>query len=118
MRLALDHHYTRLIAEQLQLRGHDAVAAYERGWHELDDEELFDRCVAETRALLTNNVSDFVAVSQRWAGEGRHHAGLIFTADASLPRTGATIGVYVELLDALLNENPGASAFLDRIEWL
>jgi hypothetical protein len=118
VRLALDHHYSHLIAEQLRDRGHDVVAVHERGWHRLDDEELLDRCAAETRALLTNNVSDFATLSQQWAGDGRHHAGLVFTADASLPRTRATIGAYVQRLEALLIDNRGESAFLDRIEWL
>jgi predicted nuclease of predicted toxin-antitoxin system len=118
VRLALDHHYSHQIAEQLRARGHDVVAVYERGWHRLGDEELLDRCVAEARTLLTNNVSDFVGLSQQWAGQGRYHAGLVFTADASLPRTLATIGRYVELLEALLTDNPGDTDFIGRIHWL
>jgi predicted nuclease of predicted toxin-antitoxin system len=118
VRVALDHHYSHLIAEQLRDRGHDVVAVHERGWHQLADEELLDRCVAEARALVTNDVTDFVALARRWAGEGRHHAGLVFTSDVSLPRTRATIGAYVELLGSLLTDNPGEVAFRDRIHWL
>jgi hypothetical protein len=55
---------------------------------------------------------------QRWSAEGRHHAGLVFTSDASLPRTRATIGTYVDLLETLLRENPGESVSVDRIHWL
>lgn len=118
VRLALDHHYSRLIAEQLRDRGHDAVAVYERGWHQANEEELLDLCAAEGRALVTNNVADFVALAQQWTGESRHHAGLVFTSDASLPRTRKTIGTYVELLADLLTGNPGEADFLDRIHWL
>jgi predicted nuclease of predicted toxin-antitoxin system len=118
VRLALDHHYSRLIAEQLRERGYDVVAVYERGWHLAGDEELLEHCSEDGRALLTNNVGDFVAISQRWAGEGRSHAGLVFTSDASLPRTRATIGTYVGLLADLLTDNLDAGAFTGRIHWL
>jgi predicted nuclease of predicted toxin-antitoxin system len=118
VRLALDHHYSLLIAEQFRDRGHDVVAVYERGWHQCSDEELLDRCAADDRVLLTNNVGDFVAIAQRWAAEGRPHAGLVFTSDASLPRTRATIGTYADLLEVLLRDNPGEVAFVDRIHWL
>jgi hypothetical protein len=42
----------------------------------------------------------------------------VFTSDASRPRTRATIGTYVDLLEALLREHPGEIAFVDRIHWL
>jgi hypothetical protein len=118
VRLVLDHHYSREIAEDLRGRGHDVIAVYERSWHQLDDEELLDRCAAEGRSLLTNNVGDFMIISQRWAAAGRHHTGLVFSSDVSLPRTRATIGTYVERLEALLNEHPDEGAFVDRIHWL
>jgi hypothetical protein len=116
--LALDHHYSHLIAPQLRDRGHDVVAVQERRWHQASDEDLLDNCAAEERALVTNNVGDFVAIAQRWAGEGRHHAGLVFTSDASLPRTRGRIGRYVERLDAMLGDNGGETTFVDRIHWL
>ena len=50
--------------------------------------------------------------------EGRSHAGLVFTSDASLPRTRATIGTYVGLLADLLSDNLDAGAFTGRIHWL
>lgn len=118
MRLALDHHYSMVIADRLRERSHDVVAAHERAWHALGDEALLGRCAVEGRALLTNNVGDFVVLAQRWAEEGRHHAGLLFTSDASLPRTHATVSRFVELLDAVLTANPGEVSFVDRIHWL
>jgi predicted nuclease of predicted toxin-antitoxin system len=118
MKLALDHHYTRAIAEQLRSRGHDAVAAIERGWDREEDEQLLAICASEQRALVTNNVADFTAIVRRWAIQGRTHAGLIFTSDASLPRTRGTIGAYVKLLDDLLSQHPGPDAFTDLVHWL
>lgn len=118
MRLALDHHYSALIAVELRGRGHDVLAAVERGWQASTDVELLAACAAESRALLTNNVPDFAVLARLWAAEGRAHHGLVFTSDRSLPRTRDTVGRYVALLDALAREHPSDDALLDRIVWL
>ena len=118
MRLALDHHYSPLIARRLRDRGHNVVAAIEVGWETEDDESLLARCTDDRRALLTNNVADFAALARAWPTEGRAHGGLVFTSDVSLPRTRDTIGRYVEQLDALLQDNPGDDSFVDRVHWL
>lgn len=118
MRLALDHHYSRIIAEQLRNKDHDVVAAVERGWEQEDDEPLLALCAAEQRALVTNNVADFTVIAQSWAAQGRQHAGLIFTSDTSLPRTRGTIGTYLQLLDELLAQHPALDGFTDLVHWL
>lgn len=118
MKLALDHHYSRMIAEHLREAGHDVVAAVERDWQREDDEPLLALCAAEQRVLLTNNVGAFTTIARRWAASGQSHAGLIFTSDASLPRTRDMIGKYVRMLDDLLQLHPGSAAFTDRIHWL
>lgn len=118
MRLALDHHYSSQIAAVLRSQGHDVVAAVERGWQLLADEELLSVCAGEQRALLTNDVGDFALVARRWNAEGRGHAGLVFTSDASMPRSRRSIGVYVEALDAVMKANLGNDALADRIWWL
>ncbi|HWL42892.1 MAG TPA: DUF5615 family PIN-like protein [Ilumatobacter sp.] len=118
MKLALDHHYTRLIAERLRERGHDVVAVIDRGWELLDDEELLDTCHAEQRALLTNNVQDFAVIARRWAADGRSHHGLIYTSDAGRPRTRAATGRFVDDLAELMTAGPATDAFIDQIWWL
>jgi hypothetical protein len=118
VKLALDHHYSTQIAIQLRRRRGDVIAVVERGWEHEDDEALLALCGGEHRALLTNNVADFAVIARRWALEGRHHAGLIFTSDLSLPRDRHTIGLYVTTLHALLRANPADHAFSDRIHWL
>ena len=118
MKLALDHHYSTQIAIQLRKRRCDVIAVVERGWEGEDDEALLALCTAESRALLTNNVADFTVIARRWALQGRHHAGLIFTSDTSLPRGRNTIGRYVTALQAVLRGDPGDEAFVDRVQWL
>jgi len=110
--------YSPQIAVQLRKRRCDVVAVIERGWEHEDDEPLLALCAGETRALLTNNVADFTVIARRWALEGRQHAGLIFTSDASLPRGRHTIGRYVTALQALVRANPADNAFIDRVHWL
>lgn len=117
MRLALDHHYSTKIADQLRARGHDVVAAVERGWHLEEDESLLALCHGEQRTLLTNNVADFAFIARQWAAEGRSHSGLIFTSDAAMPRSRNTIGRYVTALDEVLISQRGTYA-LDQVRWL
>ena len=118
MRLALDQHYSTQIAVELRRRGHDVVAAVEKGWEAEDDERLLMRCETEERALLTNNVGDFVVIARSWATQGRRHLGLTFTSDASMPRGRDTIGRYVDALESLLVANAGDTDFVDRVHWL
>jgi hypothetical protein len=118
VRLALDNHYSPRIASRLRDKGHDAVAAIERGWEMESDDALLTVGHGEHRALLTNNVADFVVVTRRWAVDGRSHSGLVFTSDASLPRGRNTIGRYVQVLDRLLKSLPDDDALVDQIRWL
>lgn len=118
MRLALDHHYSTLIATGLRDVGHDAVAAVERGWHLLDDDQLLDACSREKRSLLTNNVGDFAVLARHLAADGQAHHGLVFTSDHGFPRARHTIGQYVEALDQLMTHHSQVDALVDRILWL
>ena len=118
MRLLLDEHYSNQIARQLRARGHDVVAVSERSWRGEDDEALLEIAVGERRALMTNNVRDFVAIARRWSESGEEHYGLLFTSDASMPRDSRSLGRYVRLLAALLERHPTDAALANQMRWL
>lgn len=118
MRLLLDEHYADVIAQRLREAGHDVQTVSERGLKGLDDEALLVLCAGEDRALVTNNVRDFVPLARAWAAAGREHAGLLLTADASLPRHKGGVGRYVTVLSALMDAYPGVRELGDQVRWL
>ena len=119
MRLLLDEHYDRRIAEQLRRRGHDVVAATERSdLLGLPDDELLARAHVDRRALLTEDVRDFTRLVRDAAASGVDHHGLVFAHPRALPRGSDTIGRFVSALDELLRLHPGEDALLNDYRWL
>jgi hypothetical protein len=118
VKLLTDEHYSTQIAIQLRAAGHDAVAVLELGITGADDEALLILAAAQGRALLTNNVRDFAAISALWARGGQDHRGLLFTSDESLPRGRGTIGLYIEVLSGLFDANPAEDALRNQVRWL
>jgi hypothetical protein len=119
LRLLLDEHYTRVIAEQLRERGQDAVAVTERpDLVGLDDSELLRLAAAERRALLTENWGDFQRVLREAEASGARHFGVVFTSSERLPHGKGTIGLYVRVLDDFLTRHPAEDALVDTYRWL
>jgi predicted nuclease of predicted toxin-antitoxin system len=119
VRLLLDEHYSPEIARQLRSRGHDVIAVAERSdLVGLGDDELLWRMARERRAIMTNNVKDFVPLANRAALEGREHYGLLLTSDRSMPRHLDTIGQFVGALDGLLQRHERDDSFCNQIRWL
>ena len=116
MRLLLDEHYSPKIAAELRKRGHDVVSAAERG--DLRDRELWNLASAERRALVTENVADFMPLVREAAAAGERHFGVVFTSPRSLPRSLGTIGAYVKRLDGFLREHSALDALADKVHWL
>ncbi|CAN5570614.1 hypothetical protein BH24ACT15_BH24ACT15_28650 [soil metagenome] len=114
MRLCLDHHYPRVLADRLVDLGYDVITAHQRGWHTLEDEDLLAACTAEDRALLTNNAKDFMPIVTSWPAQGRPHHGVILTDDARWPRVADTTGKFLDALIPLLRGDD----LTDRIHWL
>ena len=118
MKLLLDEMYARAVAEQLRARGHDVVAVTEvderRGQ---PDPEIFAWAQAEERAVVTDNVADYMPIHGEHVGAGRPHHGLVLTHDKRFPRgQPATTGRLVTALDQLLAHPPQTASFLRWLE--
>jgi hypothetical protein len=119
VRLCLDEHYARAIAEQLRDRHQDVISVKERqDLVGISDRDLLRTMQAETRALLTENVGDFMPLVHELAAAGENHWGVVFTSPRSMPRGAATIGLYVEALDGFLRERPADDDLQNQVSWL
>jgi predicted nuclease of predicted toxin-antitoxin system len=79
LRLLLDAHISgRVIGRRLRETGHDVLALDEhRALEGLDDPLVLELAAQEDRILVTFNARDFAEILQRWAVDGRSHAGCI-----------------------------------------
>lgn len=119
MKLVLDEHYSKLIAERLRTRGHDVISVKERSDLEgLLDEQLFPLMAAEQRAILTESWGDFGRLMQQAAAAGATHYGVVFSSRQQLPRSRETIGLYLDVLDDFLARHPEADALRDSSRWI
>lgn len=119
MRLVLDEMYPAVIAEQLRTRGHDVVSVHEPDYRPLEgapDEDLVAAALAGGRAIVTENVSDFVRLETQALATGEPFPICVYTTNRQFPRgEPGTAGRLVQALHVLLNEPPGPrSVFLKR----
>jgi hypothetical protein len=119
LKLLLDEQFPLDIAKHLRERDHDVIAVCERpDLISVEDEALLALSTAEQRALLTNNVRDFVPIATRWVSDGRTHYGLLFVSDRTLKRSRNTIGAYVSALDKFIAAHPAEDALREETRWL
>jgi hypothetical protein len=80
-------------ADRLNARGHDAVTPAQLGAHNLPDEVLIELAAADNRVIVTENASDFAAVTtatvlfvrKAWWPAGTLSAKLADAIDAWAP---------------------------------
>ena len=119
MKLLLDAMFSDRIADQLRQRGHDVLAATERSdLLKLPDPDLFAAAQAEQRAVVTNDVTDFIALDRLYRQQGRAHYGLIFTSDRRFHRSREGIGQLVLALDVFLDTASAAARATSLVHWL
>ena len=119
MRLLLDELFSPRIAAELRSRGHDVISALEvEILRSQPDQVVFEWARRESRAVVTDNVPDFVRHHGECLGRGDHHFGLVLSRNKSLPRLRGAIGPFVRALDALLASMPDVNALRDGISWL
>ncbi len=118
MKLLLDEMYPASIAEQLRLRGHDAVSLHDPDYRQLEgapDEEIFTLATAIERAIVTENVPDYRRLEAAALARDEPAPGLVYTTNRQFPRgEPATAGRFVLALAALLDarEQLRSSIFL------
>jgi hypothetical protein len=71
------------------------------------DEELLAYATTERRALVTENVADFIPLATQWAGRHTTHSGLIFSNPKRFNRaTLAYPGTLIAALREFLADPP------------
>jgi hypothetical protein len=116
--LLLDEHCSPEIARQLRAQAHDIVAVAERAdLVGLSDGELLRRMAQERRAIMTNNVKDFVPLTSRALLEGSDHYGLLLTPDKSMPRRNDATGRAVDALDTFLQCHQAEDSCCNQVQW-
>ena len=105
MKLLLDEMWPPEAAHQLRLRGRDVEAVVERP--ELrgkPDEVIFSAAQSEGRAVVTENVADYLPLAAARIQAGQSHFGLILTSNRRYPRhEPRTLGRLVAALDELMS---------------
>lgn len=101
--------YPAVVAEQLRRHGHDVRAVIERmELRSLTDSAVFGLAQQERRAIVTENVADFVPLADAADQRGQPHHGLILIDPAKFARGNRrTIGRLVTELGAVLQTYAG-----------
>ncbi|MGI8607900.1 MAG: DUF5615 family PIN-like protein [Candidatus Dormibacteria bacterium] len=119
MRLLLDEHFSPTIAEQLRDHGHDVVALVELSHlRSRPDEDVLDYATAGGRAVVTENVVDFVLLHEAWRKRGDLHSGIVLSSSRRFPRTKTGVGRLVSALADLLDQTTEDEVFDGRLTWL
>jgi len=119
VKLLLDEHYSPRIAEHLRAQGHDVTAVVARPeLAGLADRTLITAARDDGRALVTENVGDFMPIATELARTETPHAGIILTNPHRFPRSRDGMGRLIEALHDLLVACPQDDAFADRVVWL
>jgi predicted nuclease of predicted toxin-antitoxin system len=119
VRLLLDEHFSFRIAEQLRKRGCDVVAVAERtDLRQMSDEDLMRWAHANERAVVTENVQDFLPIHAELLNHGEPHSGIVLTSPHKFPRSTAGIGTLVTALAKLLDERADRGPLRSDVLWL
>ncbi len=110
IRFLMDEDVYGAVSSALRRAGIDALSTTEAGRGGESDQSQLDWASNENRALLTFNVGHFAALHAVRIAEGRHHAGIIVSAQRPI---GEVIRRLVHLASAL-----DAESMRDRLEFL
>lgn len=118
MKLLLDEMYPARLARALREQSIDAEGVDERSpLRGLADEELLVVAAREGRALVSENVADFMRLYGEWGASGRRHPGIVI-ALSSLLADPAGYEALVDALVELCEKHAGAEGLSDAVHFL
>lgn len=118
MKLVLDAHYSPRIASQLRERGYDVIAVSEHAaLRELADEDLLRWAQGDGRAIVTEDVADFIALHHTFLSRGDLHTGLLLTSPRKFSREISAVGRLIDALAAFLDAHTEEN-YEGQIGWL
>jgi hypothetical protein len=68
------------VAARLRRAAFDVLTTRDAGMTTANDEQQLEFATRQNRVLFTHNVRDFRRLSERWAKQGRAHAGLMYSS--------------------------------------
>jgi predicted nuclease of predicted toxin-antitoxin system len=107
--LVLDEMFPAVIATALRDKGFDVVAVQEHPeLRALSDAAVFEAAQQQRRAIVTEDVGDFLPLDANAHAQGRPHFGLILTSPVSMPRHGrGFVGTLTRALESFLGDHTG-----------
>ena len=106
MKWLIDEMLPPTIAGELNALGHDALSVAEAGLAGEPDESVYAAALAQGRVVVTENVSDFVAiVAQRLANE-QPCVPVVLVRKADHPHGGALVHHLAQRLHQWAQRNP------------
>jgi hypothetical protein len=113
LKLLLDEMYSPGLAKALRAADVDACTVAELGLAGSSDPEVFAAAIADGRALLTENVADFVRIAAEHLTAGRHHPGVLIALSSRFSRRAAGIGPLVTAISDVADQQ-----LTDRLVYL
>jgi len=110
LKLYLNENLSWRIAKALREYGYDVVSSEEVAMNETDDATQMAFAVSEQRAIVTNNVRDFVELGKHYAATQQPHYGILLTTKASLR-------VLISRLRHVL-DRMNAEEMINRTRWI
>jgi predicted nuclease of predicted toxin-antitoxin system len=120
VKLLLDEMISPRVARELREHGHD-VQAVKKDRPDLasrNDREIVRQMAAECRTIVTNDVADYQTIHDRFLATEEEHSGMVFTFDATMPRTKNAIPQWVKVLAELIAAHPNDDSLRNRVHHL
>jgi predicted nuclease of predicted toxin-antitoxin system len=113
LKLLLDEMYPPALARALGAVGIQATTIIELGMAGTPDPDVFAYAVAENRAVLTENVTDFVTIAAQHSTTGARHPGVLIALSNRFSRRASGHPAIVKAIQA-----HAAEELTDRIIYL